>query len=97
MIALYDENTDSLNVSKATDLTMLGSVIQMNPALEPLKKEVRYLNHPQKKSNIIGAENAAAVGETSGVLIIPMTLERYEIQFIGAIVIMKLSTGGIKR
>ncbi|NLL67072.1 MAG: hypothetical protein GX236_05145 [Clostridiaceae bacterium] len=94
MIALYDENTDSLNVSKATDLTMLGSVIQMNPALEPLKRGSTVFEPSSEKiANIIGAENAAAVGETSGVLIIPMTLERYEIQFIGAIVIMKLSTG----
>ncbi|MGI6085522.1 MAG: GAF domain-containing protein [Acetivibrionales bacterium] len=94
MIALYDEDTDSLKVCKATDLSMLDSVINMNPELEPLRRgSTVFEPSSEDLDKLIGEENAAAVGETSGALIIPMTLERYETVFIGAIIIMKLSVG----
>ena len=94
MIALYDEDSDSLNICKATDLSMLDSVIPMNPALEPLRRgSTVFEPDSENLSALIGEEIAATIGESAGALIIPMTLERYETVFIGAIVILKICTG----
>ncbi len=94
MIALYDESIDCLNVSKATDLSMLNSVIQMTPVLEPLKRgSTLFEAASENLADLLGEDIAVAVGENSGGLIIPMTLDRYETVFIGAIIIMKIQTG----
>lgn len=94
MITLYDENSDSLIISKATDVSMLDSAILMNPALEPLKRgSTVFEPDSDNLATIIGEEIAAKVEESAGALVIPMTIERYETMFIGAIIILKMYTG----
>lgn len=94
MIALYDEESGCLAVNKATDLSLVGSVIPVTPALEPLKEgRIIYESESDKISRITGQELADAIGNSSGALIIPMTLDRYEAVFIGAIMIFKLNEG----
>ena len=94
MMALYDEDSDSLRISKATDLSMLDSVIPMNEALEGLKRgSTVFEPDSEKLSALVGEEIAATVGESAGALVIPMTLERYETVLIGAIIILKISDG----
>ncbi len=94
MITLYDETNDCLNIKNATDLSLVDSVISINPSLDPLKKgRVIFESDSDNISSILGSELAKAVSSISGVLIIPMTLERYETVFIGAIIILKLKDG----
>ena len=94
MIALYDEKSDSLTVNKATDLSLVGSAIPFTPALEPLKKgRIVFEPESDKISGIIGQDLAGNIGNSSGALFIPMTLDRYETVFIGAIIIFRLKEG----
>lgn len=94
MITLYDEENNCLDVIKATDLSLVDSVIPINSSLEPLKKgRIVFESDSDKISPIVGQEIANAVSDNSGVLIIPMTLDRYETVFIGAILIFKLKDG----
>lgn len=94
MITLYDEENDCLKISQATDLSLVDSVIPMNLALEPLKKSrIIFESDSDKVSSVVGQELANAVSDNSGVLIIPMTLDRYETVFIGAILIFNLKEG----
>lgn len=94
MITLYDEESNCLNINNATDLSLVDSVIPMNPSLEPLKKgRIIFESDSDMVSSIIGYELANALSDNSGILIIPMTLDRYETVLIGAIIIFKLKDG----
>lgn len=94
MITLYDEENNCLNINNATDLSLVDSVIPMNPSLEPLKKgRIIFESDSDMVSSIIGYELANALSDNSGILIIPMTLDRYETVLIGAIIIFKLKDG----
>lgn len=94
MITLYDDGCDCLKVLKSTDLSLVDSVIPMEPSLEPLKSgRIIFESDSEKISSIIGEDLANAISDSSGVLVIPMTLERYETAFIGAILIFKLKEG----
>jgi len=94
MITLYDEENDCLNINNATDLSLVDSVIPMNPSLEQLKKgRIIFESDSDMVSSIIGYELANALSDNSGILIIPMTLDRYETVLIGAIIIFKLKDG----
>ncbi|HHW23257.1 MAG TPA: hypothetical protein GXX26_10325 [Clostridiaceae bacterium] len=94
MITLYDEENNCLNINNATDLSLVDSVIPMNPSLEQLKKgRIIFESDSDMVSSIIGYELANALSDNSGILIIPMTLDRYETVLIGAIIIFKLKDG----
>ena len=94
MIALYDEDSDSLHVDKATDLSMRDLVIPITPALEPLRKgSTVFEPESENLPVILGEDIAAKIKDNAGALFIPMTLERFETVFIGAIIIFKTSAG----
>ncbi len=94
MITLYDEDCDCLKVHSSTDLSLVDSVIPMEPSLKPLKSgRIIFESDSNQISTIIGEELANTISDNSGVLVIPMTLERYETVFIGAILIFKLNEG----
>ena len=94
MIALYDEDSDSLHVDKATDLSMRDLVIPITPALEPLRKgSTVFEPESENLPVILGEDIAAKIKDNASALFIPMTLERFETVFIGAIIIFKTSAG----
>lgn len=96
MIALYDEKINCLKINKATDLSILDSIIPMKPALEPLRRgSTVFEPNSENLTAVIGKGIASIVGENAGALIIPMTLERYETVFIGAIIVFKTCTGSL--
>lgn len=94
IITLYDESSNCLRICKSTDLSLINATIPIESSLEPLKKgRIVFESDSDKLPSIIGVDIANAVSNNSGVLIIPMTLERYEIAFIGAILIFNLNEG----
>jgi len=94
MIALYDEESDSLKVNKATDSSMLDLVIPMTANLNPLKRgSTVFEPDSEKLPDLVGEEIAYRMENNAGALFIPMTLERYETVFIGAIIILKTCSG----
>lgn len=96
LIALYDDETDNFSVSKSTDLSLIDSVIPMVPALEPLKQgSIVFEAASENLPDVIGNDFAENISGNSGVLIIPMTLERYETILTGAIFIFKINTGNL--
>jgi len=94
MIALYDEDSDSLKVNKATDPSMVDMVIPMTSYLKPLSKGSTVFEPDSEKLPVlVGKESASKMEDNAGALFIPMTLERYETVFIGAIIILKTVSG----
>mgnify|MGYP001010786735 CR=1 FL=1 len=94
VIALYDEDSDSLKINKATDPSMLDLVIPMTPNLKPLRRgSTVFEPDSEKLSALVGEAIASKMEDNAGALFIPMTLERYETVFIGAIIILKTGSG----
>jgi len=94
MIALYDEDSDSLKINKATDPSMVDLAIPMTQNLKPLSRgSTVFEPDSEKLPALVGEEIASKMEDNAGALFIPMTLERYETVFIGAIIILKTSSG----
>lgn len=94
LITLYRIDKDDLVVHSAHDLSLNGLSIPMNERLQPLKEgHVVFESESVLVPQYVGPEIADVIRFKSGVLIIPMTLERYDVKLIGALVIFKLKDG----
>lgn len=94
MITLYDEDNDVLKVYQSSDPTLTGITLPITPSLAPIKDgRTVFECDANKAAHLVGKEIAGAIHNKAGVLVLPMTLERYNTVFIGAILIFNLSEG----
>lgn len=94
IIALYDAKQDALKVAASTDITLNGLTLKFNESLNPLKNgRIVFESNSNNLPNLIGSEISALIRNNAGVLAIPMTIDRYEPIFIGAILIFKIREG----
>jgi len=93
-IALYDDSSDLLTIMQSTIDSLNGLNIPMNDTLNPLRKgSMVFESVSENIGTVVGDEIANIIGSSSGILAIPMTMERYETVFVGAIFILKLEEG----
>ncbi len=94
MIALYDEENDSLRVCQASDPTLEGLILPLSDPLLPIKDgRTVFESDADEVVHLVGEEIAHVIHNKAGLLALPMTLERYDTVFIGTILIFKLTEG----
>jgi transcriptional regulator with GAF, ATPase, and Fis domain len=94
MITLYDEENDVLKICQSSDPTLVGSTLPITPALLPIKDgRTVFESNADMAPLLVGKEMASAIHNKAGVLALPMTLERYNTVFVGAILIFNLAEG----
>lgn len=94
LITLYDEDEDLLRVTHASDPSLESMTLPMSSGLESLKKgRTLFESDADLVSPLVGEDISNAIHNKAGVLVLPLTLERYDTVFIGAILIFKLRDG----
>ena len=92
--ALFQPGDQSLVVSCCAGMTVDNRSIVMNERLEKLYKGGIVLEtNEQEVYHYIGREMEMAIGEKSGFLAVPVILEKYELQLMGALLIFKMRSG----
>lgn len=90
LITLYDLESNSLVVHLASDISLNGMTIPLNDRLQPLLKgNVIFESSASMVSDYVGSEIADSIHNKAGVIMIPMTLERYDIRLVGSVIIFK--------
>ena len=90
MIAINNPEFNHMTVHLASDISLNGLTIPLNDKLGPLMKgKVLFESDASLVSEYIGSEIADSIHNKAGVILIPMTLERYDIHLIGAVIIFK--------
>jgi len=90
LVTLYNDGKDTLDVHAASDPSLEGLSIPMNEIISPLREgKILFESRSENVSLYVGDEISNAIREKSGVLMIPMTLDRYELKLIGAIMIFR--------
>lgn len=93
-ITLYDDNIDSLVITQSTIDSLNGLNIPMNNTLKPLRKgSLVFESVSENISMVVGKDISDLIGSCSGIIVIPMTMERDDTIFVGAIFICKLEEG----
>lgn len=92
--ALFQPATQSLVVSCCAGMAVQNRSIIMNERLERLcKGSIVLETNEEEVYHYIGREMDLAVGEKSGFLAVPVVLEKYELQFMGALLLFKMRSG----
>ncbi|MCX7773180.1 MAG: GAF domain-containing protein [Clostridia bacterium] len=93
-MTLYNPDAEELTISQSTDPTLQGLKIKLNDYLLPLAQgRIIFESSTEGVSTLLGDEIGGAIRNNAGVLVIPMTLERYDTVLIGALMIFKLKEG----
>lgn len=92
--ALFHPENQSLVISSCTGMDVKDRSIPLNEHLAKLYKGGIVLETDEEEVyRYIGTEMDLAVGEKSGFLAVPVVLEKYELQFMGAILLFKMRSG----
>lgn len=90
LITLYNPEKNTLDVRAASDPSLEDLSIPMNEVINPIREgKILFESQSENVPEYIGHEISDAIREKSGLLIIPMTLDRYELKLIGAILIFR--------
>jgi transcriptional regulator with GAF, ATPase, and Fis domain len=90
LIALFDEQSSLFTVRSASDASLNGMTIPLNDKLQPLMTgKVLFESDSTLVAEYVGKEMADAIPNKAGVILVPITLERYEMHLIGVVIIFR--------